>query len=82
MTPTLLLPLHNAIIGAHRHPDPLLWGEALHRFDVLDQALQELSDQARMDLEELAFRILPSDWPLWQECCRRPADPEGEPTLH
>lgn len=83
MTPTLLLPLHNALIGAQLHSDPLLWDEALRRFDMFDQALQELPGEVRVDLEERVFRMLPSDWPLWRECCRRPAiDRKGEPILH
>lgn len=70
MTPELFKPLHNAIIWAQCCADPLLWQEALQRFDAIDRALESLAGSERLDLEERLFRMLPSDWPLWLETCR------------
>jgi hypothetical protein len=84
MTPDLFKPLHNAIIWAQQCADPLLWREAVHRFDALDRALGTLPSGERIDMEETLFRMLPSDWPLWMESCRQSvaATINRRPLLH
>ena len=79
MTPELLQPLHTAILWAHHCPDPLLWDEAVRRFEAIDRALVALPGEARGDVEDALFRMLPVDWPLWVECCRRDAAAEPRP---
>jgi len=71
MTPEIFLPLHNAIIWAQQCADPLLWHEAVRRFDAIDRMLGFVDGEERVALEERLFDLLPSDWPLWQETCRR-----------
>lgn len=73
MTPAIFQPLHNAIIWAHHSADPIVWEEASRRFQQIEEQVtqQELAERAQ--LEEQLYRLLPSDWPLWMECCR-PAD--------
>ena len=72
MTPDIFKPLHNAIIWAQHCADPLIWSEAVRRFDAADRALGGLSSRERLDLEERLYHMLPSDWPLWMESCRQP----------
>jgi hypothetical protein len=82
MTPDIFKPLHTALIWAQRCADPLLWSEAVRRFDLLDRRLGELPCRERLALEERLFRMLPSDWPLWLESCRQPTATPGRALLH
>ena len=70
MTPSLLQPLLNAIIGAHLSDDPALWSEASRRFLALDDQMDTLPLLEREVLEHRLYRMLPSDWPLWMESSR------------
>ena len=71
MTPDIFKPLHNAIIWAQHCADPLIWREAMRRFDAADRALGGLPCRDRLHLEERLYGMLPSDWPLWMESCHQ-----------
>jgi len=74
MTPSLLQSLENSIISAQHFPDPIVWAEAARRFDVLDREIGKLTESERAGVHERLYRLLPSDWPLWMELCRRPEE--------
>jgi len=61
MTPDIFKPLHNAIIWAQHCADPLIWREAMRRFDAADRALGGLPCRERLHLEERLYGMLPTE---------------------
>lgn len=70
MTPGLLDPLRQAILGAIACPDPALRALAVRRFDAISRLVALMPPRARVHLEGQIFRMQPSDWPLWVEDSR------------
>ena len=69
MTLVLLQSLANAIASASESRDPLVCNEATSRFHNLQRHIRSLQAQERALFEERLYRMLPSEWPLWMECC-------------
>jgi hypothetical protein len=73
MTPHILQPLLNAIVGAQCSGDPIVWHEAARRFAAIDRQLPGLPMEQRWTIEQELFELLPSDWPLWMEALNESA---------